>query len=199
MTILTRTWRGLDTAFEALVLLCLIAVLFWSSGRYSPGSSSAAALGGSPTPMDYGEVYSSLQSGLLDGAENNQPSYSSASHDEVAPNCTLDEHMRAAEILIVNRSVWEDLPAEDQDLLRQAVADAVPFQRQKWNTQVDADMQKLRDAGSRSPRSATSLPAAGPRSRSSTDTVRGTPNTSTGSTRCVSRISLEAGPEEGSR
>ena len=97
--------------------------------------------------MDYGEVYSSLQSGLLDGAENNPPSYYSASHYEVAPNCTLDEHMRPAEILIVNRSVWEDLPAEDQDLLRQAVADAVPFQRQKWNAQVDADMQKLRHAG----------------------------------------------------
>ena len=55
--------------------------------------------------------------------------------------------MRAAEILIVNRSVWEDLPAEDQDLLRKAVAEAVPFQRQKWNAQVDADMQKLRHAG----------------------------------------------------
>ncbi|MDV3123488.1 TRAP transporter substrate-binding protein [Mycobacterium sp. 21AC1] len=105
------------------------------------------ALGGSPTPMGYGEVYSSLQSGLLDGAENNPPSYYSASHYEIAPNYTLDEHMRVAEILIVNRSVWEDLPAEDQDLLQQAAADAVPFQKEKWNAQVDADMQKLRDAG----------------------------------------------------
>jgi tripartite ATP-independent transporter DctP family solute receptor len=105
------------------------------------------ALGGSPTPMNYGEVYSSLQSGLLDGAENNPPSYYSASHYEVAPNYTLDEHMRVAEILIVNRSVWEDLPAEDQDLLQQAAFDAVPFQKAKWNAQVDADMQKLRDVG----------------------------------------------------
>jgi tripartite ATP-independent transporter DctP family solute receptor len=105
------------------------------------------ALGGSPTPMNYGEVYSSLQSGLLDGAENNPPSYVSASHYEVAPNFTLDEHMRVAEILIVNRSVWEDLPAEDQDLLQQAAYDAVPFQRQKWNAQVDADMKKLREGG----------------------------------------------------
>jgi TRAP-type C4-dicarboxylate transport system substrate-binding protein len=105
------------------------------------------ALGGSPTPMNYGEVYSSLQSGLLDGAENNPPSYYSASHYEVAPNFTLDEHMRVAEILIVNRSVWEDLPEEDRDLLQQAAADAVPFQREKWDAQVDADMKKLRDAG----------------------------------------------------
>jgi tripartite ATP-independent transporter DctP family solute receptor len=105
------------------------------------------ALGGSPTPMGYGEVYSSIQSGLLDGAENNPPSYFSASHYEVAPNFTLDEHMRVAEILIVNRSVWEDLPAEDQDLIQQAADDAVPYQREKWNAQVDADMQKLRDAG----------------------------------------------------
>ncbi|AWT57658.1 TRAP transporter substrate-binding protein [Mycolicibacterium smegmatis] len=106
-----------------------------------------SALGGSPTPMNYGEVYSSLQSGLLDGAENNAPSYFTASHYEVAPNFTLDEHMRVAEILIVNRSVWEDLPTEDQNLLQQAAFDAVPYQRKKWNEQVDADMQKLREAG----------------------------------------------------
>ncbi len=105
------------------------------------------ALGGSPTPMDYGEVYSSLQSGLLDGAENNPPSYYSASHYEVAPNFTLDEHMRVAEILVMNQDVWNELSAEDQELIQQAATDAIPFQREKWNAQVEIDMQALRDAG----------------------------------------------------
>lgn len=105
------------------------------------------ALGGSPTPMDYGEVYSSLQSGLIDGAENNPPSYYSASHYEVAPNYTLDEHMRVAEILVVNKGVWDGLSTEDQEILQQAAADAAPYQREKWDEQVETDMKALQDAG----------------------------------------------------
>lgn len=105
------------------------------------------ALGGSPTPMDYGEVYSSLQSGLLDGAENNPPSYFSASHYEVAQNYTLDQHMRVAEILVVNSDVWSGLTPEDQDLLQQAANDAVPYQKKKWKQQVATDLKELRKAG----------------------------------------------------
>lgn len=105
------------------------------------------ALGGSPTPMDYGEVYSALQSGLIDGAENNAPSYYSASHYEVAKNFTLDEHMRVAEILIINGDAWNNLSDEDKDLVSKAAQDAVPYQRKKWDEQVAADTQKLRDEG----------------------------------------------------
>ncbi|UYM06233.1 TRAP transporter substrate-binding protein [Solicola gregarius] len=105
------------------------------------------ALGGSPTPMDYGEVYSALQSGLIDGAENNEPSYYSASHYEVAKNLTLDEHMRVAEILIVNSDTWNGLGDDDKDLLSKAAQDAVPYQRKKWDAQVATDTQKLRDEG----------------------------------------------------
>lgn len=105
------------------------------------------ALGVSPTPMDYGEVYSSLQSGLLDGAENNPPSYFSASHYEVAPNYTLDEHTRVAEILVMNQNVWSGLSSEEQELMQQAAADAVPFQREKWDAQVEESMKKLREEG----------------------------------------------------
>ncbi|TQL67592.1 tripartite ATP-independent transporter DctP family solute receptor [Nocardioides albertanoniae] len=105
------------------------------------------ALGGSPTPMDYGEVYSSLQSGLLDGAENNEPSYYSASHFEVAKNFTLDQHMRVAELLVVNKDVWAGLPTEDQEILQKAADEAVPFQREKWDAQVTTDLKKLRAEG----------------------------------------------------
>ena len=105
------------------------------------------ALGGSPTPMDYGEVYSSLQSGLLDGAENNEPSYYSASHYEVAKNFTLDQHMRVAELLVVNKDVWAGLPTEDQEILQKSADEAVPFQREKWDAQVTADLKKIRAEG----------------------------------------------------
>ncbi|GGR72652.1 tripartite ATP-independent transporter DctP family solute receptor [Nocardioides luteus] len=105
------------------------------------------ALGGSPTPMDYGEVYSSLQSGLLDGAENNEPSYYSASHYEVAKNYTLDRHMRVAEVLLINKDVWAGLPAEDQEALQKAADESAPFQREKWDAQVESDLEKLRGEG----------------------------------------------------
>ena len=105
------------------------------------------ALGGSPTPMDYGEVYSALQSGLIDGAENNPPSYHSASHFEVAKNYTLDEHMRVAEILVMNQGIWESLSADDQAIIEEAAAEAAEFQREQWDAQVEKDMTALKDAG----------------------------------------------------
>ncbi|MFI5627191.1 TRAP transporter substrate-binding protein [Nocardioides sp. NPDC051685] len=105
------------------------------------------ALGGSPTPMDYGEVYSSLQSGLLDGAENNEPSYYSASHYEVAKNYTLDRHMRVAEVLLINKDTWDGLDSADQEALQKAADEATPFQREKWDAQVETDLEKLRGEG----------------------------------------------------
>lgn len=105
------------------------------------------SLGGSPTPMAYGEVYSSLQSGLLDGAENNEPSYLSASHWEVAPNYTLDRHMRVAEVLLINKDTFDGLSSEDQEALQKAATEAAPFQREKWEAQVETDLEKLRGEG----------------------------------------------------
>lgn len=105
------------------------------------------ALGGSPTPMDYGEVYSALQSGLIDGAENNPPSYYSASHYEVAKNYTLDEHMRVAEILVMNKGIWDGLSADDQAIIEEAAAEAAEYQREQWDEQVEKDMATLKKEG----------------------------------------------------
>jgi tripartite ATP-independent transporter DctP family solute receptor len=105
------------------------------------------ALGGSPTPMAYGEVYSALQSGLIDGAENNEPSLYSASHYEVAKNYTLDRHMRVAEILLINKDTWDGLDSTDQEALQKAADEAAPFQREKWEAQVEADLAELKKAG----------------------------------------------------
>lgn len=105
------------------------------------------AIGASPTPMDYGEVYSGLQSGLIDGAENNPPSYYSASHYEVAQNYTLDEHTRVPEVLIMNQNTWSQLSGEDQELIQQAAQDSTPFQRERWDQRVEEDMENLRSEG----------------------------------------------------
>ncbi|MEH7235043.1 TRAP transporter substrate-binding protein [Bacillus sp. JJ1562] len=91
------------------------------------------ALGANATPMPYGEVYSGLQTGVIDGAENNHPSYFSAKHYEVAPNYILDGHQRVPEVLLISKKVWDELSAEDQELIKQAALDSVEFQRAEWD------------------------------------------------------------------
>jgi tripartite ATP-independent transporter DctP family solute receptor len=72
------------------------------------------ALGANATPMPYGEVYSSIQTGVIDGAENNWPSFESSGHYEVAGYYTLDEHLIVPEVLVMSKASWDKLSAEDQ-------------------------------------------------------------------------------------
>jgi tripartite ATP-independent transporter DctP family solute receptor len=90
------------------------------------------ALGAVATPMPFGEVYSALQTGVIDGAENNWPSYYSTSHYEVAAYYTLDEHTRVPEITIASKMTMDKLSAEDQELIRQAAKDSMDFQIAAW-------------------------------------------------------------------
>ena len=73
------------------------------------------ALGASATPMAFGEVYSSLQTGVIDGAENNWPSYEAMRHYEVAKYYTVDEHTRVPEMQICSAYTWQKLSPEDKD------------------------------------------------------------------------------------
>lgn len=88
-----------------------------------------SAFGAVPTPMAYGEVYSALQTGVVDGAENNWPSYFSTSHYEVAKYFCLDEHTRVPEIIIGSKISLGRLSKADQDLIKQAALDAIDYQR----------------------------------------------------------------------
>jgi len=91
-----------------------------------------AALGGNATPMPYGEVYSGIQTGVIDGAENNYPSYDTAGHAEVAKFYSLDEHLMVPEVLVVSKVVWDGLSAEDQAAMREAAKESVAIQRELW-------------------------------------------------------------------
>jgi tripartite ATP-independent transporter DctP family solute receptor len=107
------------------------------------------ALGGSPTPLPYGEVYSGLQSGVIDGAENNWPSYYSSSHYEVAQYITKTEHIRIPEIIIGSEvSLSSKLSAEDIELLKEAALEAQAYQRQQWADYEEESMSKVIEAGS---------------------------------------------------
>ena len=105
------------------------------------------ALGGNATPLPYGEVYSSIQTGVIDGAENNWPSYESSGHFEVAGYYTLDQHLIVPEVLVMSQAAWNKLSAEDQALVRQAAKDSVPVMRELWAEREKASEEKVRAAG----------------------------------------------------
>ena len=106
-----------------------------------------SALGANATPMPYGQVYSSIQTGVIDGAENNWPSYDSSGHFEVAKYYTLDQHLIVPEVLVMAKSSFEKLTAEDQELVRQAARDAVPIMRKLWAARELESEARVREAG----------------------------------------------------
>ncbi|MCF2944691.1 TRAP transporter substrate-binding protein [Paenibacillus tarimensis] len=105
------------------------------------------ALGASATPMPYGEVYSSLQTGVIDAAENNYPSYYSSKHYEVASHYLLDSHQRVPEVLLISKQVWDKLSAEDQEIIRQAALDSIEYQREEWAKYEQESEEKVREGG----------------------------------------------------
>ncbi|MBE3638206.1 TRAP transporter substrate-binding protein [Mangrovicoccus algicola] len=106
-----------------------------------------SALGANATPLPYGEVYSSIQTGVIDGAENNWPSYESSGHFEVAKYYTLDEHLIVPEVLVMSKSTWDGLSAEDQEIVRQAAKDSVPMMRELWAEREKESEAKVIEAG----------------------------------------------------
>ena len=105
------------------------------------------ALGGTATPMPYGEVYSAIQTGVVDGAENNFPSYDTAGHFEVAKNYSLDEHLIVPEVFVMSKVAWDRLSAEDQAIFKQAARDSAAKQFELWDAQVEASRAKVEQAG----------------------------------------------------
>ena len=105
--------------------------------------SMMTALGANATPMEFGQVYEALKTGVIDGAENNWPSYESTRHYEVAKYYTLDQHSMSPEVLVMSKKRWEKLSAGDQALLKKAAALSVPVMRDLWNKRVQSSREKV--------------------------------------------------------
>ena len=106
-----------------------------------------AALGANATPMPYGEVYSGIETGVIDGAENNFPSYDTAKHFEVAKNYSLDEHTILPEVFVMNKAAFDKLTPEDQAIFKQAGKDSVAKQRELWAAKAGESRKKVEAAG----------------------------------------------------
>jgi tripartite ATP-independent transporter DctP family solute receptor len=105
------------------------------------------ALGANPTPLPFGEVFTSLQSGVIDGAENNWPSYESTRHFEVARFYSTTEHSNVPEVLAVSAQRWARLNAADRAILRDAARESAAIQRRSWAERETVSRQRVVAAG----------------------------------------------------
>lgn len=103
------------------------------------------ALGATPVPMAFGDVYSALQNGVIDGAENNLPSYGpyGVRHYEVAPNYTFDSHSRVPEVVLVSLKTWKKLSPKQRTWLREAALASVPVEESAWERLVHKTRKAL--------------------------------------------------------
>jgi len=104
-------------------------------------------LGGSPTPMSFGELYTGLQQGMVDGAENNPPSFHSNRHFEVCKHLSLDEHARVPDILLISESVWSKLSPQVQQWVQEAADESATFQRKLWQEKTAEVLEEVQQQG----------------------------------------------------
>lgn len=109
--------------------------------------SMVQALGAEATPMDYGEVFQGLQTGIVDGAENDFVSYYTSGHYEVAKNFTLDGHMAPPAVLICSKKAWDSMSDAQKEGVMKASKEAAEWQRQAMQDYQEESRKACEEAG----------------------------------------------------
>jgi tripartite ATP-independent transporter DctP family solute receptor len=105
------------------------------------------AMGGSPTPIAWGELYTALRQGTVDGAENNPPSLLSSRHFEICKHYILDHHSRIPDVLVMSAAVWDGLNAEQRRWVTEAARESGIHQRKIWAEESAKAIEELKQAG----------------------------------------------------
>ena len=109
--------------------------------------SLVSALGANATPMAFGEVYSGLQTGVIDGAENNWPSFESTKHFEVSKFYSQTEHSLSPEVLVMSKISFDKLSKEDQAIFKAAAKESIAEMRKLWDAREKASEAKVKAGG----------------------------------------------------
>lgn len=104
-------------------------------------------MGGVGTPMAQGEVYTAIQSGVLDGAENNELIYSTLSHDEIAPYYSRTEHLMLPDYLVTSPTVWDGISEEDRAVFEELLAGSVETELEAFGAAVEEATAAAEEAG----------------------------------------------------
>ena len=105
------------------------------------------AMGGSPTPIAWGELYSALAQGTVDGAENNPPSFTSNKHYEVCKHFSLDGHTRIPDILMMSTKVWDKLDLQVRQWVQQAADESAEFEQRLWQEKTVESLEQAKAEG----------------------------------------------------
>lgn len=104
-------------------------------------------LGGSPTPISFGELYTALQQGVVDGAENNPPSFHLTRHYELCNYYSLDQHTAPPDVLLISTHRWEQLTDQERVWVQEAADEAAQYQKKLWDKATQEAMETVKEAG----------------------------------------------------
>lgn len=104
-------------------------------------------LGGSATPLSYSELYTAIQQGVVDGAENNPPSFVSSNHYEISKYYTLDQHSAVPDVLLIGTKYWEKLSPTEREWVQAAADESAQAQKVFWEESVIESMRIAEEAG----------------------------------------------------
>ena len=102
-------------------------------------------LGGIPVAMSYGDVYTSLQTGIIDGTENNETALTTGKHGEVCKVYSVDQHAMIPDVLIMSEKVWETISPEDQEIILEAAHDSTDAHKVMWDTAVEEAVKEAQE------------------------------------------------------
>jgi len=105
------------------------------------------AMGGSPTPISWGELYTALQGGVVDGAENNPPTFYLSHHYEVCKYYSINEHTSVPDVLLISTIIWDQLSEEEQRWLQEAARESAVLQRKLWAESEKESLEAVAEAG----------------------------------------------------
>ncbi len=118
--------------------------------RVQPSNTAmnmVSTLGGSPTPISWGELYTALQQGVVDGAENNPPSFYFSRHYEVCKYYSLNEHTAVPDVLLISTIIWDQLTSEEKEWVQEAALESAEYQRTLWQESEKFCLEEVQKAG----------------------------------------------------
>ncbi len=104
-----------------------------------------SALGGTPVAMSYGDVYTALQTGIIDGTENNETALTTGKHGEVCKVYSEDQHAMIPDTLVMSSKVWNRISPEDQQIILQAAHDSTDAHKVMWDEAIQTAIQEAKD------------------------------------------------------
>ena len=105
------------------------------------------ALGGIPVAMSYGDVYTALSTGIIDGTENNETALTTGKHGEVCKVYSVDQHAMIPDVMVMSAKVWNNIAPEDQEIILQCAHDATEWHKEAWDQAVDEAITEAEDMG----------------------------------------------------